>query len=78
MYVNYISKIKMWKLQEEKLLDWSHKNFKILHVKLPETKLNDRLGGIHAFHVTQKGSFLKRAQHPNRKLGIGDGQFIKT
>lgn len=64
MYVNYISKIKMWKLQEKKLLDWSHKNLKILHVKLPETKLNDRLGGIYAFHVTQKVVSLREPNIP--------------
>lgn len=32
---------------------------------------------IPGFYVTQKGSYLKRDQHPSRKLGIGQGQFIK-
>lgn len=51
------------------------KNFLNL-VKMPEN-LNDKLGRIYVFHVTQKGSYLRRDKHPSRKLGIGHGQFIK-
>lgn len=39
--------------------------------QIPGTK------SIPGFYVTQKGSYLKRDQHPSRKLGIGQGQFIK-